>query len=236
MDDVAQHKRHRSTRSAYANEDNHDLIFAYLLHFTHQVDLPYTLFLPAGTVLRKTAKKESSSFSWHVLQRQFTKIRSTSTTETNKEERGHDQDYAVTAINWYQQHAKQWHPHRICYINLIEDDDNIHHHARYRYPNSPPVALWLETREHALRMSVLLQSFLPYHQKSASKLLSQHYCQEYFIWNATLPDEAPALFTSTNPEVLPPLAGSRSKQEAALWAAIPTLPPHGSYPRNRGTR
>jgi len=61
--------------------------------------------------------------------------------------------------------------------------------------HSPPVALWFETCEHALRMSVLLWSFLPFQKHSTTQLLSQPYCGN-FVWNTTIP-VGPALFTMT---------------------------------------
>jgi len=158
----------RSTDSDH--EDNHDMIFAYLLHLAHLVDLQYTLFLPAGTVLKK-----KTSFLPILLWDLYY----------------NGQDYAVIAMTWYQQQAKQLQAQCICYTNLIpkedyDDDEKVH---------SPPVAMWFKTREHALRMSVLLREFLPFQKHSAAQLLSKPYCGN-FVWNTTIP-VGPALFTMT---------------------------------------
>jgi len=69
--------------------DNNDMIFAYLLHLAHLVDLQYTLFLPAGIVLKKKAKQESQLPS----------------TEENESD---EQDYAFQAMTWYQQEMKHF--------------------------------------------------------------------------------------------------------------------------------
>jgi len=104
-------------------------------------------------------------------------------------------------MTWYQQQVIQLESQHICYTTLIKNAMFIHHHPNDADPTPPPAAMWFETREHALRMSVLLRSFLPYQKQSVTQLLSQHYCHT-FLWNATVIPVRLTLFTTTRHELL----------------------------------